>query len=261
MPPATLTNTENDHPWLPEGQAPVNDNFEERVVVLPDARPWQATGFDGLQIRILEYLAGDAFRLTAQLRVRSSLRRSSLQHHSGMEALIQSGELSDGNSVYPDGIYLRDPATDTALTTMAPLHFGTTDDDHRSQPEGLLFLSLGQFAQSDTEQRRINTNDESKWLPGPEPGTEVMPLHLHGTSNSMLVRWIDAATFVPRLDPCGEELLVLDGTLCDEMGNYPQGSWIRNPIEVWQSWTAEAGTMIYYKNGHFPEPHQCQSSS
>jgi len=117
----------------------------------------------------------------------------------------------------------------------------------------VLFLSLGQFATSDGETRRINTHDETKWLPGPEEGTEVMPLHMHGTSNSMLLRWTTDASFRPRLDPLGEEILVLSGTLCDDEGHYPTGAWIRNPVEAWQSWSADAGTVIYYKNGHFPQ--------
>jgi anti-sigma factor ChrR (cupin superfamily) len=249
--------TDPGHPWLSDYQQAVNADYSSRVVVLPSASAWQATGFDGLQIRIFEYIPGDAFRLTAQLRAVTATQRSSLQQHAGMEALVQSGELSDQNNVYPAGLYLRDPASSLRPHSGQPLHFGTAIDDTFDISAGLLFLSLGQFEKSDTEERRINTNDESKWLPGPEEGTEVMPLHVHGTSNAMLVRWVSTATFVPRLDPCGEEILVLNGTLNDECGRYPTGSWIRNPVEAWQSWSADAGTVIYYKNGHFPKALSC----
>ncbi len=255
MPPANLINTEISHPWLPENQPPINADFRQRVVMLPSETHWQATGFDGLEIRILEFVPDEGdFRLTAQLRTRSAFARSSLYAHTGFEALVQAGELSDQNNVFPAGLYLRNPATDAHTNPAEQLHFGTAHSEGQDIDHGLLFLSLGQFATSDGETRRINTHDESKWLPGPEEGTEVMPLHMHGTSNSMMVRWTSAASFVPRLDPRGEEVLVLAGKLHDEKGQYDAGSWIRNPVEAWQSWSAEAGTLIYYKNGHFPEP-------
>jgi len=227
MPPANLINIEIGHPWLPDNQLPINADFSERVVMLPGATHWQPTGFDGLDIRILEFVPGHDYRL---------------------------GELSDQNNVFPAGLYLRNPASDAHTSPAEQLHFGTSEHENQDINHGLLFLSLGQFATSDGETRRINTLDESKWLPGPEEGTEVMPLHMHGTSNSMMVRWTGAASFVPRLDPLGEEVLVLSGKLRDETGQYDAGSWIRNPVEAWQSWSADAGTVIYYKNGHFPDP-------
>ncbi len=221
--------------------------------MLPSAVHWQATGFDGLDIRILEYVPENDFRLTAQIRASSASARSSLYTHTGFEALVQAGEVSDKNNVFPSGLYIRNPANDKHINPAEQLHFGAVQSDTQDIHHGLLFLSLGQFATSDGETRRINTRDESKWLPGPEDGTEVMPLHMHGTSNSMMVRWTSAASFIPRLDPRGEEVLVLAGKLCDETGQHTAGSWIRNPIETWQSWSADAGTVIYYKNGHFPE--------
>ncbi len=256
MPPAKLMNTEIGHPWLPDNQLPINADFSQRVVMLPGAIHWQATGFDGLDIRILECVPGDNFRLTAQLRTSSASARSSLYTHTGFEAFVQAGEVSDQNNVFPSGLYLRNPANNKHISPEQQLHFGTAEDNAQDIHQGLLFLSLGQFATSDGETRRINTRDEKKWLPGPEEGTEVMPLHMHGTSNSMMLRWTSAASFVPRLDPRGEEVLVLSGKLCDEAGHYDAGSWIRNPVETWQSWSAEAGTLIYYKNGHFPDTTQ-----
>ena len=79
----------------------------------------------------------------------------------------------------------------------------------------------------------------------------MLPLHGHGSGNVMLIRWLGAVAFRPRLDPLGEEVLVLEGRLHDADGTYPAGSWIRNPVPAWQSWSGDAGTLVYYKNGHF----------
>ena len=107
--------------------------------------------------------------------------------------------------------------------------------------------------QSDTQWREIDTDNEENWFPGPVDGTDVMPLHGHGSGNVMLVRWNKTAAYKTRIDPRGEELLVLTGAVYDAQGFYPEGSWLRNPIETWQAWGAKAGTVAYYKNGHFKD--------
>lgn len=115
----------------------------------------------------------------------------------------------------------------------------------------LLYLAIGQMQDSDTQWRRIDTENAENWFPGPVDGTDVLPLHGHGSGNVMLVRWNKTAAFKTRIDPRGEELLVVKGAVYDSKGLYPAGSWIRNPIVAWQAWGAKSGTVIYYKNGHF----------
>ncbi len=115
-----------------------------------------------------------------------------------------------------------------------------------------LLIKLGQMSDTDREVRLISTDDKTLWLPGPVEGTEVLPLHLHDTKSALLIRWLEPAYFKPQLDPLGEELFVINGTLHDAYGSYEKGSWIRNPVPAWQSWGGQAETMVYYKNGHFP---------
>lgn len=115
-----------------------------------------------------------------------------------------------------------------------------------------LLIKLGQMSETDQELRHISTSDQNLWLPGPAEGTEVLPLHLHDTKSVLLIRWNEPAYFKPQLDPCGEEIFVIKGTLHDAYGSYDRGSWIRNPIPAWQAWGGHPGTLVYYKNGHFP---------
>jgi len=67
---------------------------------------------------------------------------------------------------------------------------------------------------TDNEPRHINTRKEDLWFPGP---------------------------------------VVLNGAVYDAQGFYPTNAWIRNPVPAWQSWGARAGTLVYYKNGHFAD--------
>ncbi|MFT6308080.1 MAG: hypothetical protein ACJA0Z_003250 [Halioglobus sp.] len=243
--------------WLTHAMAPVNENFDERVVSLPQSSQWRATQILGIDLRVLEYIPGDNPRLTAQLRLHPEFSPARLGDNPDLEILMQRGELETLTGVYPAGLYLRLPLTGEeqlqSLTLKCTRHFNAFGKcaSETEQP-ALLYLAAGQMLISDSEHRRINTREESHWLPGPTTGTDVLPLHGHGTGNVMLIRWTETDSFKPGLDPMGDEVLVLSGMLHDEDGKYPAGSWIRNPLRAWQSWGANEGTVVYYKNGHFP---------
>ncbi|MGQ7845115.1 cupin domain-containing protein [Granulosicoccus sp. 3-233] len=251
--------------WFTYEMAALNDDFDQRVVSLPDDAKWHSTQVDGVALRVLEYIPGAIPRLTGQIRLDPEHSPALLGDNPDLEILVQQGELESTMGVYPAGLYLRLPLTGDhhlqALTlrcsesdTGQPPTLSTTDETGSA----LLYVAAGQMLTSDTEQRRIDTNDASRWLPGPAEGTEVLPLHGHGSGNSMLIRWNSRVEIKPRLDPTGEEILVLSGTLQDALGRYPAGSWIRNPVEAWQNWGAVPGTVVYYKNGHFAPPDESQ---
>jgi len=169
-----------------------------------------------------------------------------------LEVLVQHGIIADDETEYLHPYYLRQP-NDVIGTNQFTLYPGSKTP--LAEPTQLEFyIATGQLPKTDTERRCINLADSNLWLPGPVEHTEVMPLHMHNGNNSMLVRWLDTVTFRPRLDPLGEEVLVISGTLSDELGSYGAGSWIRNPEASWQAWGGSAGTLIYYKNGHFGQP-------
>jgi anti-sigma factor ChrR (cupin superfamily) len=77
----------------------------------------------------------------------------------------------------------------------------------------------------------INTNDQD-WVPSPSGGVLRKPLAReeaergHATS---VVRYEPGASFSRHEHPLGEEILVLDGVFSDETGNYPAGTYLRNP--------------------------------
>ncbi len=48
----------------------------------------------------------------------------------------------------------------------------------------------------------------------------------HATS---IVRYDLGASFSEHLHPLGEEILVLEGTFSDQTGDYPAGTYFRNP--------------------------------
>ena len=145
--------------------------------------------------------------------------------------------------------YLRNPIDRAGANQQLTLHSGSKNQTGETTALEF-YLAAGQLEDTDLQRRCINLADANLWLPGPVKHTEVLPLHMHNGNNSMLVRWQKATTFQPRLDPRGEEVLVIRGNVHDNNGDYPAGSWIRNPVASWQAWSGDAHSIVYYKNGH-----------
>lgn len=228
----------------------MNTDFETRVVCHADELRWLQTSLAGVEMRVMEYVPGLRPRLALQLRINQLHDPVILSDYPDLEILIQKGHLKSRLGNYHANWYFRLPQlNDERVNDLAFRRAESMDPD---EPV-LMYLAVGQMQDSDTEWRRIDTSDEENWFPGPVDGTDVLPLHGHGSGNVMLVRWNQTAAFKTRIDPRGEELLVVKGAVYDAQGYYPEGSWIRNPIAAWQSWGARAGTVVYYKNGHFTD--------
>ena len=157
----------------------------------------------------------------------------------GIEVFVLEGACSNCDKTHTQGSYFRIPEPD--------------DNSLTAVNDCILFIKLNQFLQGDTGNRRIETRAPEEWLPGPVDGIEIRPLHVFATESIMLLRWYHAAEFRPKLNPRGEEILVINGLLQNRDHLYRQYSWIRNPIEDWRKWHGNTGTLVYYKSGHFPD--------
>lgn len=216
-----------------------NANFYERAVENASDSDWLETNAAGVSVNFIEAAKQDHPRLTMLIRFAPGSHYDLSQHHGGEEFLVLEGSLRDRQGHYHQGYYVRNP-TGTA-------HHPVSDDGC------LLFLKLGEFCETDQEHRIIDTNEEEAWLPGPVAGTRVLPLHMHDTRSVLMIRWDADTEFKPGLDPQGEEVFVIEGSLQDEKGHYSKRDWVRNPVSSWHTWRGSEGTMAYYKNGHFPE--------
>jgi len=246
---------------LPPGSEPVNEDFQKRAEQMESEALWQPTQIAGIHIRVLEFIPGYPARLTALMRLDLDTRFAALPS-SGLEVLLINGVIADNENVSHQHTYIRYPLVKPDLTnpfnqSLIMSHGHKLNENNNTPLE--FYLSVGQFETNDNRRRVITLDENNEWFPGPVEGTEVFPLHMHNGNNSMLVRWTDKVSFQPRLDPFGEEVLVLEGILKDARGVYEAGSWVRNPVESWQAWTGEVGTIIYYKNGHLGEQSDTQT--
>lgn len=95
----------------------------------------------------------------------------------------------------------------------------------------------------------INTG-AMEWQASPAEGVQRKPLAReekesgHATS---VVRYAAGASFQRHEHPFGEEILVLDGVFSDEIGDYPAGTYFRNPPGSGHAPFSKQGCTLFVK--------------
>jgi len=214
----------------------LNSDFSCRVVVLPGDYQFVDSPLAGVSRMMLDRAGAEVARATSIVRYAPGSGYSSHRHDGGEEILVLDGVFSDEHGDYPTGTYLRNPP-------------GTSHQPF-SKDGCTLLVKLWQFAADDSEQLVIHTNDKT-WRHGLVPGLLVLPLHEHNGVSTALVRWAPNTQFNRHIHVGGEEILVLQGLFRDEHGEYPAGSWLRNPrYSDHTPYTGPEGALIYVKVGH-----------
>lgn len=215
----------------------INANFSERALVRSDDVDWVPSPAKGVDRKMLDRVGEEVARATSLVRYAPGSQFAEHEHGGGEEFLVLEGVFSDEKADYPAGTYVRNPV-------------GTRHAPH-SESGCTIFVKLHQFAEGDTEQKVIQTNDVG-FRPGLVPGLSVLPLHQHGTESVALVRWQPGTVFSSHQHWSGEEILVLEGVFQDEFGDYPAGTWLRSPHLSKHKPFSEQGCLIYVKTGHLP---------
>lgn len=96
--------------------------------------------------------------------------------------------------------------------------------------------------------------DRAGWIPSPSPGVERIPLDRIGgevARATSLVRYAPGSQFPTHTHHGGEEFFVLEGTFSDETGDFPAGSYVRNPIGTAHAPHSAEGCVIWVKLWQF----------
>lgn len=86
---------------------------------------------------------------------------------------------------------------------------------------------------ADFSQRVVIRPEDYDWVKSPAPGVERMMLDRIGDEvarATTIVRFAPDSWFDAHTHDGGEEFFVLNGVFSDESGDYPAGSYVRNPI-------------------------------
>lgn len=86
---------------------------------------------------------------------------------------------------------------------------------------------------ADLQQRVVLDTTTLGWTPSPMAGVERRLLDRRGgevARATSIVRYAPGSRFERHVHGGGEEILVLEGTFSDERGDYPAGTYLRNPV-------------------------------
>lgn len=219
----------------------INADFSKAATVRPGDVDWVASPLPGVDRMMLDRVGGEVARATSIVRYAPGSSFEPHTHDMGEEFLVLDGVFSDASGDYGPGSYVRNPPG----TSHAPW----------SEPGCTIFVKLRQFEADDLTPVAIETaadgnNGAEGWRPLPPDGLETFDLHRHGLEFVRLLR-LAPGTVVPRHGHVGgEEILVLDGTLEDEFGVYPKGTWNRHPPGSRHRAWSDTGCTMWAKVGH-----------
>ena len=107
---------------------------------------------------------------------------------------------------------------------------------------------------ADFENRIVVHGAQSEWLESPMKGVFRKPFDRIGgevARATTIVKYEANSKFSPHVHTGGEEFFVLDGTFQDEHGDYPVGSYVRNPPESSHTPGSESGCVMLVKLWQF----------
>ncbi len=107
---------------------------------------------------------------------------------------------------------------------------------------------------ADFSQRVVSRPDDSLFVPSPMAGVSRRMLDRIGNEKARatsIVRYEPGSYFAEHTHDGGEEFLVLDGVFSDETGDYPAGSYVRNPIGSSHTPFSRDGATIFVKLHQF----------
>lgn len=216
----------------------LNAEFDQRVVVRPEDYAWVSSPANGVERMMLDRIGDEVARATTIVRFQPDSWFDAHSHGGGEEFLVLEGVFSDETGDYPAGTYVRNP-------------IGTAHKPH-TVAGCTIFVKLHQFAVEDDRQFSVDTT-RAGFEPGPAPGISVLPLHAVPGEEVRMMRFAPGARAAAHDHPGGEEILVVEGTLHDEHGRYPAGTWIRNPAGSAHRAFSDEGCLIYVKSGHLTD--------
>ena len=107
---------------------------------------------------------------------------------------------------------------------------------------------------ADLSQPALASLDELPWLDSPTPGIARRMLDRDGEEvarATSVVRYDAGRAFPGHEHAMGEEFLVLEGVFQDEHGDYPAGTYVRNPPGSYHEPRSEAGCTLFVKLRQF----------
>ena len=105
----------------------------------------------------------------------------------------------------------------------------------------------------DYSQRVVMNRHDLSWVPSPQFGVDRCMFERHGgemAKATSIVRYLPGSQFKLHAHELGEEILVLEGMLSDEVGDYPAGTYLMNPPGSSHAPFSKTGCTLFVKLRH-----------
>ncbi|MEP3674773.1 cupin domain-containing protein [Sulfitobacter sp.] len=107
---------------------------------------------------------------------------------------------------------------------------------------------------ADFKERVVVHSEKVEWLASPMPGVDRRMLDRIGgevARATTIVRYAPDSEFSAHTHTGGEEFIVLDGVFQDEHGDFPEGTYVRNPPTTSHTPGSDEGCTIFVKLWQF----------
>ena len=213
----------------------INADFDKPVILQPEDMHWISSPLAGVDRKMLDRVGGEVARATSLVRYAPGGFFSPHVHSGGEEFLVVEGTFSDEHGDFPAGTYVRNP-------------IGTKHKPH-SEDGCIILVKLHQFDPEDTGHFSKHLDDLT-FEDGGAPGVEFAWLHEFEGEAVKIVRWAAGSSYPEHIHEGGSETFILGGSLSDEHGHYPTGSWERTPPGWTHAPHSEEGCLAWVKTGH-----------
>jgi anti-sigma factor ChrR (cupin superfamily) len=214
----------------------INADLSRRAVIETETLEWAPSPAPGVERRMLDRDGAEQGRATTIVRFAPDSAFQPHAHPGGEEFLVLDGVFSDETGDFGPGTYVRNPVGSSHTPA--------------SRAGCTILVKLCQMDPADQAVVRIDTNGAEWFRPEGISGAEILRLHEFGDESVVMVRLTPDAPAIDHDHPKGEEILVLEGSLTDENGHYPKGTWIRSPAGNRHAPYTETGCTLWVKSGH-----------
>ena len=135
---------------------------------------------------------------------------------------------------------------------------GTNERAPTDQRTGFLMFKIERTysmeLNSDFSSRLVVHADQLEWQPSPMQGVDRRMLDRIGgevARATSIVRYAPGSAFSAHTHTGGEEFIVLEGVFQDEHGDFPAGTYVRNPPTTAHTPRSEPGCTIFVKLWQF----------
>jgi anti-sigma factor ChrR (cupin superfamily) len=98
--------------------------------------------------------------------------------------------------------------------------------------------------------------EQQPWMDSPVAGVQRIPLEREAAESghvTSIVKYAPGSKFTSHFHPKGEEIFVLEGVFSDENGDYPAGSYLRNPPGSSHAPFSKYGCTLFVKLNQFKQ--------